>query len=712
MLTLAQIGLKLAFASSLLAIVAFLYGHSQGPRQGAGSTRVGYLASYATAAFYTLCVGILTWAFFAADFSFDYVATQMSYDVSPIAWLYKIAGVWASREGSLLFWTWLITLFNAWMAYRRQKVSDPLSNMGIMVSNVVISLFGAAMIFSSFNDPFKQTPAMFLDAAGNLIGAATAWGMNPLLQHWAMTAHPPTLFVGYAGMTIPFAFAVAAMIVKDGSKLWVEIVNRVTVFAWVFLGIGIGLGSVWAYVVLGWGGYWAWDPVENASLLPWLTGVGLLHSFTMYRRRGAFKTWAIIMACMSFSMVILGTFITRSGVIQSVHAFASDPVSLYLFLTMIIAPIVILVWGLNQNKQTFAADDAFESLTSRESAYYFNNVIMLVASVLIAYLTLSQSFPSWMPFGGKIVAPEAYDAVARPIGIAYIAIIALCPLLSWGKGVGAAFWKKMTGPLIAAAGIFALLVVEWWVNLYPNYVETMAHGGANAGKLASGGHPIYYNGIAILGLAVAAITLSTTVYMFLQGVRARMRSKDESVFQALGFILFRTRTQSGGYLAHIGMAIILIGLVGSNMYVLDHNERVLLQPGAEFAAANYNFTFTEAFEETKPNGNEIRGVTFDVARDGAFVNKAHPSMEVFARGGSGAPQRHVYVIVEPLRDIFVAATNIDYNNGFVDLNVKINPLISMAWVGFGLLTVGSALAMIPNKRDEPTPVVARAGKKK
>ncbi|HHX47346.1 MAG TPA: cytochrome c biogenesis protein CcsA, partial [Brevibacterium sp.] len=565
MLTLAQIGLKLAFGSSLVAIAAFIWGHSQGPRNGAGSTKVGYYASYAAAAFFTLCVAIMTLSFFRMDFQFDYVALNMPYDVSSIAWLYKLSGVWAGREGSLLFWTWLISLFNAWMAYRRQKVADPLSNMGIMVTNVVMALFGAAMIFSTFNDPFKQTPAMFLDAAGNLVGQAAAWGMNPLLQHWAMTAHPPTLFVGYAGMTIPFAFAVAAMIVKDGSKLWVEIVNRVTVFAWVFLGIGIGLGAVWAYVVLGWGGYWAWDPVENASLLPWLTGVGLLHSFTLYRRRGAFKTWAIINACVSFSMVILGTFITRSGVIQSVHAFASDPVSLYLFLTMIIAPIVILVYGLSVNKKTFESDDAFESLTSREAAYYFNNVIMLVASVLIAYLTLSQSFPSWMPFGGMIVAPESYDAVARPIGIAYIMIIALCPLLSWGRAIGKEFWKKMLWPGIAALGIFALLMVEWWVNLYPNYVETLSHGGSNAAKLASAGPSVYYNGLAILGLSVAAITITTTLFMFVQGVRARMKGKGESAGKALSFILFRARTQSGGYLAHLGMAIILIGLVGSNM---------------------------------------------------------------------------------------------------------------------------------------------------
>ena len=212
--------------------------------------------------------------------------------------------------------------------------------MGLMVTNIVLMLFSAGMLFSDAEQPVqgRRRPS-YLDASGKLVGEAAAWGMNPLLQHWAMILHPPTLFIGYAGLTIPFAFAIAALIVNDGSKAWVEIVDRITVFSWLFLGAGIGLGSVWAYVVLGWGGYWGWDPVENASLLPWLTGVGLLHSFTIYRKRDGFKKWAIALASVTFALVILGTFITRSGIVQSVHAFQADPVSLYLFLGMIVVGV-------------------------------------------------------------------------------------------------------------------------------------------------------------------------------------------------------------------------------------------------------------------------------------------------------------------------------------------------------------------------------------
>ncbi len=273
-----------------------------------------------------------------------YVVENHSTDVSSLAWLYKLSGLWAGREGSLLFWAWLLAMFAAWIAYRRMDITDRLSNMGLASHEPdprdVHCRHDALRLPTTRS---RTSPAGWLGPNGELLVDAA---MNPLLQHWAMILHPPTLFIGYAGLTIPFAFAIASLIVNDGSDAWVKIVDRITVFSWLFLGAGIGLGSVWAYVVLGWGGYWAWDPVENASLLPWLTGVGLIHSFTIYRRRDGFKRWTVMMAAFTFALVILGTFITRSGVVQSVHAFEKDPVSLVLFLTMIIGAVVAAAIGL------------------------------------------------------------------------------------------------------------------------------------------------------------------------------------------------------------------------------------------------------------------------------------------------------------------------------------------------------------------------------
>ncbi len=317
MTTLGNLFLGLSALASLLAVISLFWGRVLGAKEGESVTNMGYFLTFGVMGALTVSVGTLLSAFFREDFAFQYVAENHSTDISGLSWLYKISGVWAGREGSLLFWAWLIALFGGYMAWKRMSETDDLSNMSLAVFNIVQLCFTAALLIP-LNNPFKVSPAGWVGADGELLANVA---MNPLLQHWAMIFHPPTLFIGYAGLAVPFAFAIGALIVGDGSKRWVTFVDRITVFSWLFLGIGIGLGAIWAYVVLGWGGYWAWDPVENASLLPWLTGVGLLHSFTVYRRRGGFKKWAVVMATASFILVILGTFITRSGIVQSVHAF-------------------------------------------------------------------------------------------------------------------------------------------------------------------------------------------------------------------------------------------------------------------------------------------------------------------------------------------------------------------------------------------------------
>ena len=397
------------------------------------------------------------------------------------------------------------------------------------------------MLFSEVNNPFKLTPAEYLGPNGELLANMA---MNPLLQHWAMILHPPTLFIGYAGLTIAFAFAMAALIVNDASKTWVEIVDRITVFSWLFLGAGIGLGSVWAYVVLGWGGYWAWDPVENASLLPWLTGVGLIHSFTLYRRRDGFKRWAIFNAAITFSLVILGTFITRSGIVQSVHAFQADPLSLYLFGFMILAPVAAAGIGLWLRGDSFAGNDEFESLTSREAAYYFNNLLMVVAAVLVAYMTVSSALPSWLPFGGQSIGATTYNLLARPLGILYAFILAVCPILAWRITDAQTFWSRARWPLAIAAAIFAALLVEWWLVLRPIYDFMVAQGGRGAADFLAFGPSWIYHGLAILGLMAASLIIANGVWLFVEGSRRRAAARGESIGAAFWHIVTKARTQS------------------------------------------------------------------------------------------------------------------------------------------------------------------------
>lgn len=692
MLLLGQIGLALGLVASIAAAGALLFGRSAG-KDGGGITRIGYYLTFAGFIGVTISSVVLTVAFFTKDYSIYYVASNHSTDASSLAWLYTLSGLWAGREGSLLFWAWLLTMFTTYVAYRGIGEEDSLTDMALMVLNVVTALFTVAMIFSEPNNPFVATPAEFL-VNGQLVGQASSWGMNPLLQHWAMILHPPTLFIGYAGLTVPFAFAMGSLIVNDPSVRWVNLSDRITLFSWLFLGAGIGLGSVWAYIVLGWGGYWAWDPVENASILPWFVGVGMIHSFTMYRRRNAFKRWAVMLSALTFSMVILGTFITRSGIVQSVHAFAPDELSTWLFLAMILGSVIVAANGLALRWKDYTGDDEFDSLTGREAGYYFNNVLMTVASLLIAYMTVASALPSWMPFGGQSLGAIAYELIARPVGILYLFILAVCPILSWVKTDGADFLKKAMWPAVGALLLFAALMVEWVLVLRPVYGDMVALGGETARKFLAFGPQFIYDATAVIGLFIASFVVMNTLALFVRGVRARMGATEENALTALGNVLWKARAQSGGYMAHLAMGIIVIGLIGSAMYVRDIQANIPNTPGEVIKVSNYELEFMGLDSKTLPNGDVDNLARFTVKRDGKSLGIVEPSTTQFAV--QGQTRLNATVLAEPLRDIFVVFQGVSGEE--LSMNVKINPLISFVWFGFGLLLVGTALATYPKRK--------------
>ncbi len=511
------VGLLVAFAGVAVSVVCLLASHVLGGTarkrgaNGAVASGVaetlawgGRIASLVSTVALTVCCGILVYCFMTGDPTIQYVLQYHSDASGDMAWLYQLSGLWAGRQGSLLFWAWLIAVFNTVVALRDLKGLKALDNMALFVAQIVLAAFVGVLLFSEGNMPFTATPAQYFNAAGELQGAATIWGMNTLLEHWAMAIHPPTLFVGYAGLTIPFAYAIAALIVNDSSKEWVVRSTRYALFSWLFLGIGIGLGAIWAYVVLGWGGYWGWDPVENASLLSWLVGVALIHSFTVYRQRGAFKRWSVMCACLTFAFVIVGTFISRSGIVQSVHAFEGDPVSLVLFGALIVLSILAGIVGLAVRWKSFspaaAGADDVENMLSKDAAYYFNNVIMIVFTVLLAYMTVSSALPSWW-FGGQSLTAGTYNTIARPLGIVYLFILAVCPLLSWGKTEGKQFWKRARVPGVCARR--AVRGVDVRTSSPTCCPATTPSGGGRAPTadgLLEQGPSWYYNGVAGGGL--------------------------------------------------------------------------------------------------------------------------------------------------------------------------------------------------------------------
>lgn len=705
--TLGQGFMYAALVCGILAVVLLVTGYVGGRKKASSAdkfTNAGYLGIFAVTFFLTLAIALLVYCFFAGDYTIAYVAKNHSVSTSSLAWLYTLSGVWAGSQGSLLLWAWLLSLFASFVAWKRMTVTDELTNVALAVMGTVLVAFICVLTFSSTNNPFIATGSNYLDADGNLIGTATGWGMNVLLEHWAMAIHPITLFVGYAGLTVPFVYAVAALVVNDPSKRWVEFCDRITVFAWLFLGIGIGLGAVWAYVVLGWGGYWGWDAVENASLLPWLVGVALLHSFTLYRKRNGFKRWAVFCACLTFSFVILGTFITRSGIVQSVHAFAGDNVSLVFFLVLIFVSLLIGIVGIIIRRKSFEASEEIVSFTGKNTAYYFGNLVMVVMAFVITYLTLTSAMPSWMPFGGESMSTATYDTLVRPIGVVFCLLMAVCPILAWNKTDGREFRKNAKVPAIFALIGFVGLMVIYFVRLYPNYAATIAGKGSQASKLLAMGPSWYYNGLAILALLVASLLFFNTLFLFINGVKARKANKGEKTGVAFLHLFTKSAAQAGGYLTHLGVAIILIGLVGSSMFVREVSVNINPDAGSTIDCMEYTLEYVGT-DTTETSTGGVSTATFKVYRNGEYLEEVSPSMVSIT--STGESKLNAAVISYPLEDLFVVYQGVS-TSGTLSMIVRVNPLISWVWVGFVVMMLGTLIAAVGSHKRKKTALPAES----
>lgn len=715
MSTFGLIGLLVAFAGTVVSVVCLLLGAVMGRKRASDASETlvwgGHIAAITGFVALTFCCGVMVYCFFAGDYQIQYVLNEHSDATGMLGWLYKLSGLWAGREGSLMFWAWLISAFNTVVAVRNLKDTRDLDAMALLVSQLVLAAFTGVLLFSEDNMPFTATPDKYYSSNGTLDTAASMLGMNSLLEHWAMAIHPPTLFVGYAGLTIPFAYAIAALIVNDPSKEWVVRSQRYALFAWLFLGIGIGLGALWAYVVLGWGGYWGWDPVENASLLSWLVGVALIHSFTVYRQRGAFKRWAVMCACLTFSFVIVGTFISRSGLVQSVHAFEGDPVSIALFGALIVVPIIAGIVGLAVRWKSFGpaenGSDDVEHMISKEGAYYFNNVIMVVFAVLLAYLTISSALPSFLPFGGQSISSGTYNAIARPLGVVYLLILAVCPLLAWGKTDGKKFFKKARIPALCAVVLFAVLAIYWATVLVPSYDAIIAAGGDTASELQSDGPAIYYNGLALVGFAVASVLFFNSLFMLGRAIGAYKRAHGGNVLSAAGSMLVNNASRFGGFVSHLAMAIILIGLIGSSMYVTEQVGYVAYDEDTDTASEEFvikDYTLKFVNSDIKQDGNDyIYQVTFDAYRGDEYLGQVSPSVQLDSQ--TQQQKLNASVLSFPTEDLFVVYRGVS-DDGALSMDVRVNPLVSFVWVGFGLLMVGAVIATVGRRGAKRKAVAA------
>ncbi len=647
MIVLGRLSLTLALVFSIASVV-FLFLGVRWDRKD--FQRNGYYAVYGFFLTTVIASSVLLQAFLKKDFSFGYVAENSDATLSVF---YRISGFWAGQAGSFLLWLLLLAIVVIIIAVIDFPRLERLTGGAVAVLCIISAVFAALMVFDTGSNPFVKTEA-----------GSMALGLNPLLLHPAMVLHPPSLFIGYVGLAVPFAFAVSTLLVGRGDKLWVQRAQKWAVFGWLFLSLGIGLGAWWAYVVLSFGGYWAWDAVENTSLVPWLTATALLHSFTLYKARGLYKHWALGLAAATFWFTILATWTTRTGLISSVHAFGKNPVLIWILSTFLvvtaIGSVVLIVW----RWRTFESHDEVESWLSRDFMYYVTNLLLTLFAVAVAFGTVA--VPLLMQ---RSVGASTYDAVARPLGVVVLAMIAICPLLAWRKTDGAQLRKTLILPLVT-------MVVSIPLWLYLGFQS---------------------NVWGFIGFLVCGFAFGAVIQFVLRAAR-RAAGPDRSLWSGLGRAFTGSRTRTAAYSVHMGMVLVVAGLLGSTVYKVEQSTIVRVKPGATASLNGYTLTYVKMDESTGAQNSTRAVATFDVSQNGKSLGTLAPHTDVFPV--SGAAVRAV-ILGRPFEDLFVVADEpFDSTSKTIALRMVIFPLIRWVWIGSILLCAGGVVSLWPKRQKQ------------
>jgi cytochrome c-type biogenesis protein CcmF len=645
---LGSLAILLAFCVALYATIASVVGRIKHKPFLIVS---GERAIYSIWALITLASAILVSALMTGDFRFAYVA-EHSNRTMPI--LYKFAAWWGGQEGSLLFWSWLLSTYAMVVTFtNRRRHRD-------MMPWVVAVLTTIQTFFLVLNN-FIANPFQMLATDKLIIAVPDGNGLSPLLQYPAMAIHPPMLYLGYVGFAVPFAFAIGSLITRQPGDGWIHTTRRWTLVTWLFQSCGIMLGAAWAYHVLGWGGYWGWDPVENASLLPWLSGTAFLHSVMMQEKKGMMKVWNIVLVSATFFLCILGTFLTRSGVVQSVHAFARSEIGKY-FVSFLALGIAATIWLILDRLDYLKSESQLESVVSRESSFLFNNLILLASCFAVLWGTLFPVISEWAT-GDKIsLDADWYNRLMVPIGLFLLLLTGLGPLFAWRRTSMESLRRNFQWPGIAALVLVAAL-----------YAAGVRH---------------FY---ALISFGFCLFVAMTVFVEFFKGGRAIAAKNNMNLLRATVELTHRNTRRYGGYLVHMGIVLMFIGFTG---HAFNQSEVKELSNGDSMRVGRYDLKMVRMSEGQTENYQWHRA-NMDVYKDGQFLGTLEPEKRFYTASRQGTSE--IGIRQRPNEDLYLNFGGMSDDNQRAVIQAYVFPLVSWIWIG-GLVLIGGTLTcLVPSK---------------
>ncbi len=598
----------------------------------------------------------LVYLFFTDNFSVAYVVSHSNRDLSSF---FKVAALWSGQEGSLLFWSFLLAIyvFSVLLTYRN-KNGELMPYVGVILAGVQLFFLTISNFVAS---PFKALATTNAAGGLDLVARADGNGLTAVLQYPEMVIHPPNLYSGYTGFTIPFAFALAALLARYPGEKWIHLTRKWTMIAWCFQTMGILLGAHWAYAVLGWGGYWGWDPVENASLLPWLTGTAFLHSVMMQEKRGMMKVWNVWLVFITFMLCILGTLLTRSGLVSSVHAFAQSNIGNWFvgFLGIVLGVCLIAYF---KNRDYLKSENQLDSMVSRESSFLFNNLVLLVACIAILSGTLFPVLSEWIS-GSKIsVGAPFFNKVNIPLGLLLMFLTGVGPLLAWRKTSTESLKRNFRGPVSTG-------VIGGVIGFVFGFREMFS----------------------LTCLTLCVFVAATIVQEFYRGAKVIHARSNATWLESCVDLTLRNTRRYGGYIVHFGMVMIFIGLAGQAFNKEVEKE---LPVSSTVNIGKYELLL-QGMDQRQEKNYVAERMIVEVMKDHKPVMMLYPERRNFPNNQESGTMVAIYSTLK--EDLYVVFAGINPQNDLPTIHVFINPLVKWVWWGGMVVVMGTLVALLPNR---------------